>query len=252
MITESPLVTDQTSPASAASHPAGDVGSLVARTFQKRGPREVRFRYFEYLPPDYGKDPGRRWPLVLFLHGAGERGTDLNKVLKYGPPRLVSEGRRYDFILIAPQCPPVYGWRIDDLEVLLEAVTASRAVDPDRLYLTGVSMGGIATWEWLIRRPQWFAAAAPVCGAGDEKLARRTRPTPVWAFHGALDGIIPLEASQEMVAAFKEAGGEARLTVYPDVAHESWERAYDDPTLYEWLLAHRRGSRRAGGPTMPP
>ena len=225
------------------SAPRAEVpGSLLARAFRDAGPRDVRFKYFEYLPADYGKDPARRWPLVVFLHGAGERGTELNKVLKYGPPRLVTEGRTYDFILIAPQCPPAYGWRIDDLELLLADVLATRAVDPARLYLTGVSMGGVATWEWLIRRPELFAAAVPVCGAGDAGLARRARPTPVWAFHGALDEIIPLGCSEEMVAAFKAAGGEALLTVYPDVGHDSWEPAYDDPKLYEWLLAHRRES----------
>ena len=229
-------------PSLAAKTPGAGPGALIPRSFHQREPREVRFKYFEYLPSAYGKDPARRWPLVLFLHGAGERGTDLNKVLKYGPPRLVREGRSYDFILIAPQCPPVYGWRIDDLEVLLADVMANRAVDPARVYLTGVSMGGIATWEWLLRRPELFAAAAPVCGAGDEAQARRARPTPVWAFHGARDDIIPLSGSQKMVAAFKAAGGEALLTVYPDVGHDSWEPAYADPKLYEWLLAHRRGS----------
>lgn len=231
------------SPSNANVPPADEVGLLIARAFHAHsGPRDVRFNYFEYLPADYGKDPAKRWPLVLFLHGAGERGTDLNKVLKYGPPRLAAEGTHYDFVLIAPQCPPTYGWRIDDLELLLADVMKRRAVDAARLCLSGVSMGGIATWEWLLRRPDLFAAAAPICGAGDVKLARRSRPTPVWAFHGALDEIIPLAGSVEMVEAFRAAGGEAKLTVYPDVAHDSWEPAYDDPALYEWLLAHRRNA----------
>lgn len=218
---------------------------MTPRSFHEQAAREVRFDYYEYLPHGYGKEPGKLWPLVLFLHGAGERGRDLTRVLKYGPPRLAAEGQAFDFVFIAPQCPPVYGWRIDDLEVLLDGVVASLAIDPDRVYLTGVSMGGIATWEWLLRQPDRFAAAAPVCGLGDDALAGRTKPTPVWAFHGALDEIIPLEGSERMVAAFKSAGGEALLTVYPDVGHDSWEPAYADRKLYEWLLAHRRGSNHA-------
>jgi predicted peptidase len=197
-------------------------------------------RYLLYLPREYGEENGTRWPLILFLHGSGERGTDLSKVKAHGPPKLVSEGQEMPFIIVSPQCPARSNWEPEALVELLDQIVRKYAVDKDRIYLTGMSMGGAGTWALASAHPERFAAIAPVCGWGDPGMARRIRAMPVWVFHGAEDDVVPLQASQEMVDALRQVGNEARFTVYPDVGHDSWTQTYNDPALYEWFLSHRR------------
>lgn len=201
----------------------------------------LQLNYLLYLPEDY--DQQEAWPLVLFLHGAGERGDDLEKVKIHGPPMLVAQGRQFPFILVSPQCPKDRWWQSVELSALLDDVVRSHKVDPDRIYVTGLSMGGFGTWSLAFYSPERFAAIAPICGGGEPYWADRLAPLPTWAFHGARDNVIPLRRSEEMVEAMRRKGGRPKLTVYPDAAHNSWTPAYDDPELYDWLLAQRRTAK---------
>jgi len=215
------------------------------QSFERAVTKVVGCRYLLYLPRNYGVEKGKRWPLMLFLHGAGERGDDLTLVEVHGPPKLIAKGRDYPFIVVSPQCPTGIWWSLDVLNALLDEIIASYAVDEDRVYVTGLSMGGFGTWGLAIERPERFAAIAPVCGGGDPWQADRLKGVPAWVFHGAKDGVVPPKKSEEMVEALKKVGGEVEFTLYPDAGHDSWTATYDNPKLYEWLLAHTR--RKRGG-----
>lgn len=199
--------------------------------------RTVSSRYLLYLPDGYGKDD-KEWPLVMFLHGAGERGTDLELVKKHGPPKLIAGGKSFPFILVAPQCPERQWWPDDVLTTLLDKVVAEYRVDKSRIYLTGLSMGGFATWRLASLQPDRFAAIMPICGGGDESTVCAIKNIPTWAFHGAKDPIVPLTESQKMVDRLKSCGGDVTLTVYPEAGHDSWTETYDNPEVYSWLLKH--------------
>jgi predicted peptidase len=199
-------------------------------------------RYWLYLPADYGKQAGRKWPLMLFLHGVGGCGDDLERVKEHGPPRLIEQGKEFPFIVVSPQCPKGQMWSADVLNTLLDAVIKEYSVDQDRVYCTGLSMGGYGTWSLATAYPQRFAAIVPICGGGQPAQAARLKPVPIWAFHGARDSIVPVSESEQMVDAVKKVGGDAKLTVYPKARHNCWARAYSDPEVYDWLLAHRRAA----------
>lgn len=199
---------------------------------------KVEMDYLLALPKDYEKKEA--WPLVLFLHGAGERGDDLALVKKHGPPKLIGEGEDFPFILVSPQCPKDVWWEPIELTALLDQVTRTHKVDEDRTYVTGLSMGGFGTWRLAAHTPNRFAAIAPICGGGEAYWARRFSHLPTWAFHGAKDQGVPLVRSQAMVDAMKEEGGEPKLTVYPEAKHDSWTETYNNPQFYEWLLAQKR------------
>jgi len=210
--------------------------------------KKVDIRYLLYLPEGYG-ETDRKWPLMLFLHGAGERGDNLELVKVHGPAKLIEQGKDYPFIVVSPQCPAGQWWteKTDTLMALLDEVESKYAVDPDRIYLTGLSMGGFGTWTLATRHPERFAAIAPICGGGDRFLADRLKNVPVWAFHGARDSVVPMALSETMVQAVERVGGHAKLTVYPEANHDSWTATYDNPELYDWFLSHRlnRSGQRA-------
>jgi len=198
-------------------------------------------KYLLYLPQGYDKNADRAWPLVLFLHGSGERGADLGVVKKHGPPKLVSQGKHFPFILVSPQCPADQSWDPTTLNGLLDDVQAKYHVDPDRVYLTGLSMGGFGAWDLARSYPHKFAAIAPICGGGDPQFVKNIAHIPAWVFHGEDDPVVPIRRSEEMVDALKKAGDrEVKFTHYPKVGHDSWVKAYDDPELYQWLLSHKR------------
>ena len=198
----------------------------------------VEVNYLLYLPPDYEEQES--WPLLLFLHGKGERGDDLELVKKHGPPKLIAEGRDFPFIVVSPQCPADQWWESIELSALLDDLTRTHKVDEDRVYLTGLSMGGFGTWRLAAYAPQRFAAIAPICGGGEIYWAEELAPLSVWAFHGAQDPVVPVERSQALVDALKEKGAEPILTIYPEADHDSWTETYNNPELYEWLLQQRR------------
>jgi len=210
-----------------------------SQRFEHTITRTVGCDFLLFLPPGHDAG-GRRWPLILFLHGAGERGSDLGLVKKHGPPKIVEQRPDFPFIVVSPQCPSGEVWDNDALVELLDEVTGNYPVDEGRVYLTGLSMGGFGTWELACAHPSRFAAIAPVCGGGRGLLAHKLRGVPVWAFHGARDEVVPLAASQRMVDAVNAAGGNAKLTVYPDAGHDSWTETYANPALYDWFLKHRR------------
>jgi predicted peptidase len=199
-----------------------------------------------YLPKGYGEKKDQKWPLLLFLHGAGERGKDVNLVKKHGPPKLIDQGKEFPLIVVSPQCPTSSWWpeQIDALVALMDEVQSRYAVDGDRVYLTGLSMGGFGTWALACQQPERFAAIAPICGGGDRYRVSRIKNVPAWVFHGAKDPVVPLQASADMVEALKKAGGDVQLTVYPEAQHDSWTETYNNPKLYEWFLSHRRSEQK--------
>lgn len=201
----------------------------------------VEMEYLLYLPKDYDTQD-KQWPLMVFLHGAGERGSDLNQVKAHGPAKLVEEGREFEFIIVSPQCPTDQWWpnRVEHVMALIDEMVETYRVDEDRIYLTGLSMGGFGTWAAGCLHPEKFAAIAPICGGGHSYLAGNLKTVPVWAFHGAKDNVVPLQQSREMVDAVNRAGGNAKLTVYPEAGHDSWTETYNDDEFYTWLLSHSR------------
>lgn len=201
------------------------------------------FEFLRYLPDDYDADPQQTWPLLLFLHGAGERGRDLEILKRQGIPKEIEQGRKLPFVVVSPQCPPNERWNIFALEALIERMVREHRIDPDRIYLTGLSMGGFGVWGLALRHPERYAAILPICGGGEARYAAPLRDLPVWAFHGDQDPVVPLERSQEMIEAIKAAGGSPRFTVYPGVKHDSWTETYANPEVYAWLLSHRRAGR---------
>jgi predicted peptidase len=196
-------------------------------------------RFWVWLPREYTQRSAR-WPLVVFLHGSGERGTDLEKVKVHGPPKQVAQGAAYPFILISPQLEAGARWDAERLHKLLVALQARLHADPRRCMGTGLSMGGFGMWQWATAYPRDLAAIAPVCGFGDPAKVAAMRSVPVRAYHGDQDPVVPLAPHAACVEALRAAGGTATLTVYPGVGHDSWTPAYNDPELIPWLLAQKQ------------
>jgi predicted peptidase len=222
---------------------------LQAHSFERSLTRSVGARYLLFLPGGYETATDRKWPLMLFLHGAGERGEDLSLVAKHGPPKIVRDRKDFPFILISPQCPAGRIWDDDTVMALLDHAVDTLRVDTARVYLTGLSMGGYGTWSVGLRHPDRFAAVVPICGGGDPirvmlvdpSKAQAVRTLGVWAFHGAKDPVVRLEESERMVGVLRQFGAtDVKLTVYPEAGHDSWTETYADPKLYEWLLEHKR------------
>lgn len=199
-------------------------------------------RYLVHLPDDYDADPGRLWPLVLFLHGSGERGSDLDLAAVHGPPRLADDGHEFPFILVTPQCGESSQWvaEVSTLSRLIDEVVSMLRVDPARISVTGLSMGGFGTWSLAVRYPDRFAAIAPICGGLWMQSAAPIRHLPVWAFHGDADDVVPISATEEITSELRSLDADVRFTRYAGVGHDSWTETYDNPELYDWLLSHRR------------
>ncbi|TVR81473.1 MAG: phospholipase [Rhodospirillales bacterium] len=210
----------------AARVPAADGGAAVT--------------YLLYLPAAYRPAPAPAWPLMVFLHGAGERGSDLSLVARHGPPKRVGDRADFPFVLAAPQCPAGAVWDPGRVLAVTDHVRRALNVDPERIVLTGLSLGGHGVWATAAARPDGFAALMPVCGCGDPATAPSLRHLPVWLFHGADDEVVPVSGSVRMAEALEAAGGRVRLTVFPGIGHDSWTRVYAMPEVYDWLLAQRR------------
>lgn len=196
--------------------------------------------YYLYLPQDYNKDSSTRFPLMVFLHGSGESGDDLAKVKTHGPPKLIEQGRKFPFIVVSPQAPPNRGWEVEMLNSMLEDLKKKYRVDADRVYLTGLSMGGFGTWNWAEKHPYQFAAIAPICGGGDATKAWTLRHIPTWCFHGAKDDVVLPSASQAMVDSLGKYNKHVKFTLYPEANHNSWDTTYNTEALYTWLLQQKR------------
>jgi predicted peptidase len=226
----------------ATTAPAPPAGQSEQR-FEGRVSRRVSYRYLLYLPKAYAADTSRRWPLVLFLHGSGERGGDLAKVKVHGPPKQLDGRDDFPAIVVSPQCPEGERWNSDALAALLDDLGRRLRVDADRVTVTGLSMGGRGTWDLAMSYPERFAAIAPVCGGALPDRACRLKDVPVRAFHGAKDPVVPLAESETVVLAVKKCGGAADLVVYPEAGHDAWTETYGDPSLWDWLLSQRRRSQ---------
>ncbi len=204
-------------------------------------------------------EAGKTYPLILFLHGSGERGMDNAAQLKHGVNPILDGAKKLDqpVFLIAPQCPPDRWWSpinsetmqlseaekpndlLESLVALVDDTIKKSPVDAKRFYVTGISMGGFATWDLLGRIPRRIAAAIPVCGGGDPSLAGRFREVPIWAFHGEADPVVPVRTTREMIEFLEKAGGTPKATYYPQIQHESWVQTYSDPELIRWMFDQR-------------
>ncbi len=213
-------------------------GKQVEMTMQRTV--QVKLNYLLYLPKDYTAD--KAWPLVVFLHGAGERGSNLEQLKVHGLPKLVAAGQNFDFIIVSPQCPADQWWVGMDSQVmaLVDETMEHCNVDKNRIYLTGLSMGGFGTWSIGAGYSDRIAAMAPICGGGRPFWAAKLKTVPIWAFHGGKDNVVPLSESQQMVDAVNAAGGQAKLTVYPEAGHDSWTETYNNPEFYTWLLSQSK------------
>tara|TARA_B100000959_G_scaffold45648_1_gene46341 strand:- start:3208 stop:3924 length:717 start_codon:yes stop_codon:yes gene_type:complete len=201
----------------------------------------ISLDYLFYLPEDYKNDKDKKWPTILFLHGMGERGDDLELVKIHGVPKIVDSKKDFQFIAISPQCPIDFVWRDEEMLIALESlllkIIKNFRVDKSRLYVTGLSMGGRGTWAIAAYRPDLFAAAAPICGGGDPATTSRLTKLPFWVFQGALDEVHFPKESEIMIKSLKNKGGEVRYTLYPELHHDSWTITYDNSELYKWFLS---------------
>jgi predicted peptidase len=219
----------------------------TAHTLFTRVTRRLSLNYLLHLPLDYSRRSKVKFPLIFFLHGSGERGSNVNEVKKHGIAKIVERDAAFPFIAVSPQCPEGQDWfmQADALLMLLDEVKRKYAVDPARVYLTGLSMGGYDAWYLGSEHSERFAAVVPICGGvngmlGYPERVAGLRHTPVWAFHGAKDDAVPIGETKALVRTLRRAGGRPKLTIYPDVGHDSWTRTYDNPALYRWLLKHKR------------
>lgn len=200
----------------------------------------MAYQYQIYFPKDYKAEGQQKWPLILFLHGAGERGNDLELVKLQGLPNYLRKREDFPFVVAYPQCPPRSYWDVSLLNEWLEEVLTQVRADHSRVYLTGISMGGYGTWHWAAAHPEKFAAIIPICGGGEPAQAKRLAKLPVWAFHGAKDNIVPLRETLRMTEALEKAGGKVKLTIYPDLYHDSWTKTYHNEEIYDWLREHKQ------------
>ncbi len=195
------------------------------------------FHYAIRYPENFSES--KKYPAILVLHGAGSRGSDINIIKNFVFLKQMPEDA--PFIAILPQCFADTWFAVfEQLMDFTEAIRSLEFVDADRFYLTGNSMGGYATWQLAMTKPEWFAAIIPICGGGMAWNAERLKNVPVWAFHGTLDEVVRIYESIDMVNAVNRSGGHAKLTVYDSAAHDSWTETYANPEIYQWLLKHSK------------
>src|SRR5436190_4387622 len=224
----------------------------TAHVLAKTSTEKVKLNYLLFLPDGYSATSKKRWPLILFLHGMGERGNDPWKVKVHGPPKVAEKMSNFPFVVVSPQCPDGQWWSSEALIALLDDVVDRYKIDTNRIYLTGLSMGGFGAWSLALEYPERFAAVAPICGGGNPRYpmsydaARKSalKALPFWVFHGDKDTAVTIDESQRMVDALKKFGCDVKFTIYPGVGHDSWTQTYSNPELYEWFLQHERVSRK--------
>jgi predicted peptidase len=212
----------------------------VAQVAQRFELAREHLDYLLHLPLDYG-EPGPHWPLLLFLHGRGERGGDLDAVRRYGIPKVIEDQPEFPMIAVSPQCPLDASWtdKLELVAALLDEIVHDYNVDERRVYLSGLSMGGQGAYALALKKRARFAALAVVCGRSFPERACDIAHIPSWIFHGARDTVVPLAESEAMASALRACGAKVTLTVYPELAHNAWDEAYGDSKLYRWLLEQR-------------
>jgi predicted peptidase len=234
----------------AASASAADQGLPAGRSMHRlplHDPLVDHVNYLLFVPPAYAQGSATDWPLILFLHGSEQRGDDPSLLDDMALLAFAEEEKDFPFVAVVPQCPRNTHWTPRIVMKVLDSVESMLRIDRDRVYLTGFSMGGYGTWQTAAAFPGTFAAIAPVCGMSDLPDAPRLTGIPIWAFHGAQDVNVPVTESRRMIDTLRKSGADARLTVYPDLAHDCWTMTYRDSRLYLWFLDHSlsEGSRIA-------
>jgi predicted peptidase len=217
--------------------------ALAPRSFESQITLKLGYKYLLSEPKGYATDESKKWPLLVFLHGAGERGDDLNLLKKHGPPKLIAAGKEFEAIVVCPQVPTGEFWNPHGVKALVDEVRKSHRVDESRIYLTGISMGGFGTFDTIAAYPGVFAAAAPICGGAGINVVKFAplKDMPIWIFHGAKDPVVPVAYSEMAMAWFKRNKAEhVKLTVYPEALHDSWTQTYDNPEVWKWLFEQRR------------
>jgi poly(3-hydroxybutyrate) depolymerase len=243
--------------ASHFSHPKNfQETGFLNRTLQFRG---ATYHFQVYLPEGFQRDDHKQWPIILFLHGRGERGAEGMWQTQIGLPAAVRDHpERWPFIIVIPQCPHYHYWTDPDMQAMamatLDQETQEFNADPSRTYLTGLSLGGYGAWELARSYPKRWAAIAIAAGGIfwsyaperwkelstlPEQYARAVGRTPVWIFHGSLDPIVPVREDEVMYEAFKASNGHMRFWIYQGLSHDCWFRAFNEPDVPRWLLAHR-------------
>jgi len=210
----------------------------ISDGFKARFTKEVSAQYLVSLPDGYDKKR-EKWPLLLFLHGSGERGTDVKMVGVHGPIKEIANGRKIPMIVVAPQCPADEWWDTDVLTGLLDHLERKYRVDKTRVYVTGLSMGGYGTWNLALAQPNRFAAIAPVCGGGQPGKAVSIAHIPQWVVHGDADQAVPIKESIDMVEALRKAGADPRFDIIKGGGHDVWTDFYAKDEFYTWLLSHQ-------------
>jgi predicted peptidase len=239
---------------------AARADDYLARTYSDPNGKSLPYRLL--IPPGYVA--GQKYPLILFFHGAGERGSDNKKQLKFVAPLFATAEFQsaHPCFVVAPQCPPSQQW-VDmpwgalsgvrpaqpsqSMQLalgILDQIEGQFNIDHDRVYVAGLSMGGYAAWDCVTRFPGRFAAGVACCGGGDEKtVTAEVARVPVWAFHSADDNVVPVVRSRNMIAAMKKMGGQPKYIEFQGLGHASWDKAYSEPGLYDWLFAQQLSRR---------
>lgn len=205
---------------------------------------KLGYKYLLTLPDGYEANAGKEWPLLVFLHGAGERGDDLELLKKHGPPKLITAGKKFEAIVVCPQVPTGEFWNPHGVKALVDKMKKEYRVDDARVYLTGISMGGFGTFDTVTAYPDVFAAAVPICGGAGINVVKfgPLKDMPVWIFHGGSDPTVPVQFSEMAMSWFKrEKAPNVKITVYPEAKHDSWTQTYDNPEVWKWVFEQKRG-----------
>ncbi|MEI6138845.1 MAG: dienelactone hydrolase family protein [Mariniphaga sp.] len=218
--------------------------SLTAKTPVGNSPlikeKSKTYPYLAYLPNGYDKSDTKVWPLIIYLHGSSCKGNNLERLKKYGPPFYLDRGMDVDAIVISPQCPSNKNWTAGTwFESFYQELKVKYNIDPSRVYLTGMSLGGFGTWDLASRYPEYFAAIMPLCGGGQTRMVETIKDIPTWVFHGEVDRKVNLRRSQEMVGALQDLGSRPKFSVLKGQGH-GIQKVYSDQNIYKWLLSQHK------------
>jgi antitoxin component YwqK of YwqJK toxin-antitoxin module/pimeloyl-ACP methyl ester carboxylesterase len=212
-------------------------------------PEKVNYQYLLYKPSQYEHQPNKKWPLIIFLHGGSIRGSNLHKLYDAGIPDQIYRKREFPFIIASPLCPLEKRWSTDDwFESFFDELVKKYRIDENRVYLTGLSLGGSGTWYLAVKYPEKFAAIAPMCGKTNHLKylydnIKNIKNIPTWVFHGETDKIVLLKESQDMVNALRKSGGQPTFTIFPKIGHGAFWKVYPGQELYDWFLSHSRSNK---------
>jgi predicted peptidase len=198
---------------------------------------KVDMKYLLYLPKAYDTDTSAYFPLLLFLHGSGESGDNIEKVKTHGPPKLIANGMEFPFIVLSPQNPDINKlWDENAVISLLDNIQKNYRVDPKRIHIAGLSRGAYGVWQVAIQNPARFASLTAICGVAPGYYVKWLKDMPIWVFHGEDDNVIPISESDNVVRELKANGQNVRFTRYPNTGHDAWTKTFDNPELFKWML----------------